>query len=702
MASRITRYMVLGALVVVSVACRSQSATSEPAAPASPEVGGEVRVLQVATSADYPPFAYYSEDLTLDGFDVALIGAVGREMGVEIDLHDIAFDGLYDALRIGQVDVAVAAISVTPERTAHVRFTDIYYTGEDAVLGPAGGGDETVTSVTDMAGRRVGVQDGSVYASAVQNELVEAGLSTESDIVVFADATHAIAALADGQLDYVWLDALPADAAVDQYDVSVVGRGLEQQQFAMAVRLEDQDLAGEINQALAALQDSGELTRLSEKYLGTEAAAIVPLDTVLSGTPVPTVERPPCEKGLAFVAHVNYDDHDLSQLPEMAPGETFVKSWRVKNTGTCPWEPGYTLRYAQGNVPAARMGGEPVVLEVAVQPGDEVEMGVELTAPIVPDQYVGYWNMTDEDEVPFGERLPAAIHVVAPPTPTPMPTNTPVPQHDIVFTADPTQIRAGQSTLFSWDARGAKATYFFPQGRPFSDYPVPPSGQRVASPNYTTTYVLRVIWPDGVVEERQIVIDVLPVEDAPYISWFSVVPEHRVPLGYCVDLRWDVQGNVTDVTLTANGALLLANAPIQGYVQHCPTALGTVRYAVAATGPGGTSRGEHDVDVYQPAQPLPTVTPLPPEPGDGLPEIQYFSVQPTQIQKGQCVAVSWELAGNVQSFRITRNSVVVQDGGPFANQVYDCLYSIGQITYRLDVWNSQNEHVYDQQIVVVR
>ena len=55
-------------------------------------------------------------------------------MGVTVELNDFAFDGLGSAIQIGQIDVAIAAISVTPERQAVVDFSNVYYASDDAVL----------------------------------------------------------------------------------------------------------------------------------------------------------------------------------------------------------------------------------------------------------------------------------------------------------------------------------------------------------------------------------------------------------------------------------------------------------------------------------------------------------------------------------------------------------------------------------------
>lgn len=687
----------LAASVVLGLAsCRQETAPDAE----QPE-SAQAAKLMVGTSADYPPFAYYADDLALDGFDVGLIEAVGAEMGVEIEISDISFDGLYDSLRLGQIDAAVAAISVTSQRQGLVGFTDVYYVGEDAVLGPEGVESGAVTSIEDMIGRRVGVQIGSVYATRLESELVETGLMAPENVVTYADAGHAAADLAAGEIDLVWLDLLPAREAARALGLAIAGQGLDEQQFAIAVRQDDEALNKDLNEALASLQSSGQLTVLSVEHLGLEDAEILPLATSVPGEPVATTMPPGCGDGLEFVAHVTYDDHDLTQPPEMAPGVEFVKTWRVKNVGTCPWPAGYTLRYVQGNTEAARMGGQAVSLEAAVAPGVEVDLGVDLAAPLVPGLYVGFWEMADSDDSGFGERLHVSVRVVAPPTPTPAPTDVPV--RDIVFAAEPTAITAGESTTFSWAAQGAQSAFFFPEGRNFLEYPVLPIGQRIASPNSTTTYVLRAVWPDGAFEERKIRIDVNAPTTAPYISWFSLTPDHSVALGLCVDLRWDVQGETTNVRVTANNDVLMDNAPLNGYLQHCPTTVGTMRYAVEAVGPGGSSRDEHDIDVYQASQPQPTATPV--DPATVPPEIRHFDVQPYEVSVGGCVAVTWELAGGVQSFRITRNDVVVQDGGPYSGTAYDCLYSAGRYLYRLDAWNGTNQtgmYARDEQIITVR
>jgi hypothetical protein len=102
---------------------------------------------------------------------------------------------------------------------------------------------------------------------------------------------------------------------------------------------------------------------------------------------------------LEFVADVNIPDDT-----NMAPGQDFLKTWRVKNTGSCPWEAGYELVYAGY---ADRMEGQAQALTQVVQPGQEVEISVQFTAPSEIGEYLSAWQMSN----PRGVTFPEAIYV---------------------------------------------------------------------------------------------------------------------------------------------------------------------------------------------------------------------------------------------------------------------------------------------------
>ncbi len=98
---------------------------------------------------------------------------------------------------------------------------------------------------------------------------------------------------------------------------------------------------------------------------------------------------------LEFVADVTIPDDT-----NMAPGQDFLKTWRVKNTGSCPWGEGYELVYADY---ANDMDGQPQPLTEVVQPGQEVEISVQFTAPSEIGNYLSAWQMENPAGVTFEE-----------------------------------------------------------------------------------------------------------------------------------------------------------------------------------------------------------------------------------------------------------------------------------------------------------
>ncbi len=375
--------------------------------------------IAVGTAADYAPFEYYTPDVKLDGFDIALMKAIGDKLGVKVEFNDFAFDGLGSALQLGQIDAAIAAISVTPDRLAQMDFSNVYYVTSSALLAPA---DATfsVKSVADVADKKIGVQAGTVYEAQV-NEYVAFTSGTNGGAVVFQSATDMITALKAKQIDVALLGKEPAQSAAAGGGLKIVADNFGQQLFAIALPKGATTLTAKINGALTALQNDGTLTRLSSQYLKDAKATTQPLPPEIKPA-APTTSA--CIDGMSYVQDLSYDDKGLTDLPTVQPGTAFTKGWRVKNTGTCTWSPSYFLVFSYGNNPLAQMGGQPVPVMKNVKPGETYDFNVNLVAPTGPGQYAGVWNLRTAENVPFGEGLWVAITVSGQPAPTLQPATT--------------------------------------------------------------------------------------------------------------------------------------------------------------------------------------------------------------------------------------------------------------------------------------
>ena len=704
----LNRLLILAFVLLGLAACRQQAAvtpTLEPATPAAtaaaptpaPAADAWAAVQQrgrliVGTSADYPPFAFYTDKFELDGFDVALARLLGERLGVEVEFSDMAFDGLGGALAVGQIDVAIAAISVTEGRRAVVDFSSVYHVSEDAALARVDTGI-ALRSPADLAPYRVGVQEGSVYQTWLQEAGVDAGVLSPENLLAYTETTAAVDDLIAGRVDVLIADRLPLEVvARDDAALAIVGRGLNEQQFAVALPI-GSNLTARMNEALAALQAEGVLAELAEQYLSLEEAELAPLPTPqpaeAARSPLPVTG---CLDAMTLVAHLNLDDADMTAPPPISPGAAFQKSWRVQNIGTCTWDSSYQLTPVGGNTPAARMGGRAVALPSAVAPGQTIDLTVDLVAPLAPGVYQGFWSMRAPTGLLFGERIWVGIDVAELPTPTPPPTGIPLP--GVTFTVDRDSIRAGECVTFAWDVSGGGQVYFYAEGQPWQLNGVAANGARVECPNASTTYTLRINQADGTLDLRPIRIAVTPAPSAPFITFFTVTPSFQIAAGQCVEVRWQVEGEVGNVRVARGDTTLWDGAPLNGTSRDCPP-VGEAVYTLDVSGPGGTAAGRQNVTVL-PAQ----ATAVPPI-GSDQPVVNFFSATPGQIAPGQCVSVAWSVGGNVSRVQILRNGVVALDFALVSGSISDCLNTPGTYTYRVDAIAADGRVAFQQASVTV-
>jgi len=631
----------------------------------------ESGTILVGTSADYPPFEYYNEDFELEGLDMVIIREIGHRLDLGVEIDDFAFEGLGDALQIGQIDAAIAGISMTSDRMGIVDFSDIYFMSQDATLAHE---DSTIAidDVEDYAEYRVGVQAGSVYENWLRETLVDTGLMRPRKLHVYVETQGMIDDLEEGFIDLVIIDKQPAAIAQEEGPFKIMVEGLRRQVFAIALPTGSRILQAQINRVLDDMKEDGTLFALIEEYMGFELDEILSPGEVLS---IPPVDQP-CLDGLAWVADLSYDDQNLTTPPPIPPGQPFQKGWRLLNTGTCDWTPNYTFVYASGNVPAARMGGQSTPVQAIVPQGSQYDMWVDLVAPTIPGTYVGYWQMTNADGEPFGQRVWVAISVPAAATATPSATQTPSPE--IQFAANPEVIQQGECSTLSWSTSNVQAVYVYDQGEPWQENGVPGTGQRTVCPVTTTSYEMRVLKTDGSVELRQVAVYVTPNVNAPVISRFTAEPS-QILEGQCATVQWTVDGQVNRVTLTRNGQVIRDPAPISGSFVDCPPGTGQQTYILSATGSGGTSSAVDYIMILVATETPPTATPTVPAPQP--PIVEYFSVNPSQIELGQCVKIAWSVGGGATSVQIKRDNAIILDNAPFRGNTDDCPTTTGAVSY---------------------
>ena len=622
---------------------------------------------RIGTSANYAPFEYYNDQNKLDGFDIQLGYALAQQLGVNAVFTDFAFEGLGAAMQTNQIDTVMAAVSVTPQRQQQFDFSTVYFSGTDGVLAAP---DSTVrvNSLDDFAKYRVGVQGGSVYETYLKQDLVASGKMLPTNVFVYADLNAALNDLVLKRIDVVWMDFKPAQDFAAQRSLALVDRDLYPQLYAIALPKNSPVLQQKINDALIALQNNGSLGQLSRQYLQTNIQPPAPLPTPVPNQPTPAPNV--CADGMALVQDLSYDDRNMTAPPTLNPGQPFTKSWRVRNTGTCAWQPGYVLSFARGNNPSAQMNGQPAPVANTVSPGQTYDFNVNMVAPFDAGMYQGFWQMKNASGVPFGQTLWVYIQVAAPPTALPPPTQTPAPF--IQFNANPTTVNQGQPVNFSWNAQNMREVYFYHDGQDWRNHSVPTISSAVDYPAQSMNYFLRVVQNNNETQTRQIFITVNAVANAPEIRQFNVQPSQLLE-GQCVQMNWEVRGQVSNISINKNGQVLWNGAPLSGNLKDCPAPAGQFIYTLNANGPGGSnSRGQSVLVMGQsPQQPL----------------IRNFTVSPESIVSGQCALVQWTTDTTARNITLRRQGpdgqvIVTQNALP-SDGVQECIAQPSNYTYIL-------------------
>lgn len=130
--------------------------------------------LIVGANVEFPPYEFYwtnpetgKEEMA--GFDMALARGIAEKLGVDIQINDQAFSGLVTALSINEMDMVISGLAIKPERLEVVDFSDPYFAGDQILLVRTEDFD-TLKTVEDMAGKRVGAQLGSLQQGILEDQ----------------------------------------------------------------------------------------------------------------------------------------------------------------------------------------------------------------------------------------------------------------------------------------------------------------------------------------------------------------------------------------------------------------------------------------------------------------------------------------------------------------------------------------------------
>lgn len=233
--------------------------SKEETTAAAEATGGK---LIMVTNAEFPPYEFH-EGGDIVGIDADIARAIAEELGMELEIEDIAFDSIIPELSSGKADFAMAGMTVDEKRKQSVDFSETYAKASQKIIVKE---DSDIATPDDLKGKIVGVQlgtTGDIYVSDLEAD----GTTVER----YSKGFEAVQALTQNKIDAVVIDGEPAKVFVEQSQgLKVLEESFTDEEYAIAVKKGNTELLDKINGALKTLQESGKLDEIVAKYITAE------------------------------------------------------------------------------------------------------------------------------------------------------------------------------------------------------------------------------------------------------------------------------------------------------------------------------------------------------------------------------------------------------------------------------------------------
>ena len=220
--------------------------------------------ITVASNPTWPPMELLDDNKQIVGFDVDMIHAICKEVGLEAEFRNVAWDGIFAGVAAGSYDLVASGVTITPERQKNFLFTDAYYNVSQIIVMQNG---QSAKSFEDLKGKKVGGQIGTTGIFVAQKCGVEFNLREYDDVGL------AMQDLVNGRIDAVVCDSPVALYYANKKEgfsdvLTVAFRTEANEQLGFVAKKDRKDLIEKLNKGLAAIRANGTEAALVKKWLG--------------------------------------------------------------------------------------------------------------------------------------------------------------------------------------------------------------------------------------------------------------------------------------------------------------------------------------------------------------------------------------------------------------------------------------------------
>lgn len=225
--------------------------------------------LMVGVEIGYPPMEYFDTDgATPIGFDVEVANALADYLGLDLELVDTSWDGIFAGVDTGKYDCIISCVSITDERKEQFNLTKPYVSNHTVLIVP---NDSEIDSMEALNGHSTAVQAETTADDYMKEHSAELGV----ELFQYDKVINCFDDLKTGRTDSVFTDSVVAAYYLgdEASNYKTVWENDELEPIGICLKKGNDGLTQAIDDALDALSADGTLGTIAEKYFGTDLTA---------------------------------------------------------------------------------------------------------------------------------------------------------------------------------------------------------------------------------------------------------------------------------------------------------------------------------------------------------------------------------------------------------------------------------------------
>jgi polar amino acid transport system substrate-binding protein len=221
----------------------------------------KAKVIKVTVPQDFAPFGSAGTDLKPQGYDIDMAQLIGKELGVRVDIIPVSSANRIAYLQTRKADIVISSLGKNPEREKVIDFSNAYAPFFSGVFGAK---NISLAKVEDLAGKTIGATRG-----AIEEQELSKMAPSSATIKRFEDNNATIAAFISGQVDLIATGNVVAASIAEKSPARapLLKFIIKDSPCFIGLNKNEPKLLAKLNEIVAKAKASGDLAKLSEKWL---------------------------------------------------------------------------------------------------------------------------------------------------------------------------------------------------------------------------------------------------------------------------------------------------------------------------------------------------------------------------------------------------------------------------------------------------